>query len=570
MMEAQRWGEAGGRAFGPLGRVGLASALAGLVFGAAALPLHAEVDATRVAEAVRTMAGDFFEGRAPGTLGEERTLGYLIGQFQALGLEPGGAAGSWLQEVRLLHTRLGEPAALGFAAKGKASAWRQGEEVYVTTVRAEPRVAVSEAPVVFVGHGVNAPERNWDDFKGADLRGKVALFLVNDPDFAAAPGEPAAGRFGGKAMTYYGRWTYKFEEATRRGAVAALVIHETGAAGYGWNVAASGGGENFALPAEAGAGQPLALQGWLSEGAAKQILAAGGFDLDAQRKAARDPGFRAVELPGVRFNADIPVTSREIRSHNVLARIAGAEHPDEVVFYGAHWDAYGKGAPDAQGRTIRGGANDDALGVAGLFEIAREFKAGKAPQRSVVFGVWTAEEHGLLGSEAYARDPVYPHARTVANLTIDILQTAGKARDVILVGAGQNALEEDLARLARAQGRSVTPESLPERGLFFRADHFSFARRGVPVILMMGFAGASDLVEGGREAGQRWVDDYTGRCYHQPCDAWGPEWNLAGAVEDIALMYELGRDLADSRRWPGWKEGSEFRAVREASAAERR
>jgi len=287
------------------------------------------------------------------------------------------------------------------------------------------------------------------------------------------------------------------------------------------------------------------------------------------RTQARSKGFRPVELKGASFSAAFPVTQDVIKSANVLARIPGAKRPDETVMYGAHWDAYGKGAPDAQGRIYRAGANDDALGIAGLFEIARAFKAGPAPDRSILFAAWTAEERGLLGSEHYAQNPVWPLDKTVANLTIDILQTAGKAKDVILVGKGQGTLEDDLARAAAAQGRVVTPESLPERGLFYRADHFSMAKRGVPVLLMMGIAGASDLVEGGRAAGQAWVDAYTGQCYHQACDAVDATWKLDGAAQDVDLMLAIGQDLATSTRWPQWKPGSEFKSVRDASATAR-
>ena len=529
-----------------------------------------DISAERIATAVQTMTSEFFEGRAPGTVGEERTVGYLIGQFEALGLEPGGRDGRWLQPVQLLHTRLGEPAALGVEIDGRVQAWRRGEQIYVSTVRGDDRAVIERAPLVWVGYGVSAPERGWDDYKGVDLAGKVALFLVNDPDFAAAPDEAVAGRFGGNAMTYYGRWTYKFEEAARRGAVGALIVHDTDAAGYGWNVVTSPQGENYDLVRPADQQSSLALQGWISGATAEALFQSAGLDLSEQRRAARREDFRPVTLDRLRIVADVPVEHRSILSHNVLARIPGSQHPDETVFYGAHWDAYGTGPADAEGNTLRAGANDDALGVAGLFEIARAFTAAPQPERSIVFGVWTAEERGLLGSEAYALDPVHPLETTVANLTIDVLQTVGRARDVILVGAGQNSLETDLARFARAQGRSITPENLPERGLFFRADHFSFAKRGVPVLLMMGLAGASDIIEGGREAGQAWVDDYTGRCYHQPCDAWGADWNLAGAVEDIELMRAIGDELARSRRWPTWNESSEFRPLREASAEARR
>ncbi|MCT2559762.1 M28 family metallopeptidase [Tsuneonella sp. YG55] len=526
------------------------------------------IEAGRLAESVRTLASDQFEGRAPGTAGEERTVGYLIGRLQALGLDPGGRDGSWTQVVPLLHTRLGAPRALAFRHGEKIRPLAFPDDVYLSTLQPSDAVEIAEAPLVFVGYGVNAPERGWDDFKGIDLKGKVAVFLVNDPDFHAAKGEPVAGTFGGRTMTYYGRWTYKFEEAARRGAVGALIVHETAAAGYGWNVIRSPGGENYDVVRDPGKVTSLALQGWISGETARALFSDAGYDLAKLSAAARRKDFRPVDLKTT-FSASFPVKQEVVRSQNVLARIPGAARPDEVVMYGAHWDAYGAGEPDAQGRIYRAGANDDALGVAALLEIARSFRAAPAPERSVVFAFWTAEERGLLGSEYYAANPVYPLDTTVANFAIDILQTAGRARDVILVGKGQTTLEDDLARFADAQGRTVSEESLPERGLFYRADHFSLAKRGVPVLLLMGIAGASDLVEGGTAAGQAWVDAYTGTCYHAACDAWSEEWNLAGAVQDIALFRDIGAELANSDRWPGWKAGSEFKSIRDASEAAR-
>ena len=520
---------------------------------------QSEIDPARLTETVRTLASDQFEGRAPGTQGEDRTIGYLIGRLQALGLEPGMPDGSWTQEVPLLHTRLGDPARFELATPAGAIPLAQKDNVYVSSIRDADRASIAAAPLVFVGYGVKAPERGWDDFKGVDLKGKVAVFLINDPDFEASKGEAVAGQFGGKRMTYFGRWTYKFEEAARRGAVGALIVHDSAGVGYGWNVVISPGGENYAL---SGQQTPLHLQGWLEGAAAKRLFANAGLDLDKLRVAARSPKFKALPMPGVTLSADIPVHRETVISHNVLARIKGSAKPDETVMFGAHWDAYGKGAPDAQGRVYRAGANDDALGVAGLFEIARAMKAGPAPRRSAVFAFWTAEERGLLGSEHYAQHPAWPLDKTVANLTLDILQTAGPARDVILVGQGQNTLEDQMVRVAAAQGRTVTPESLPERGLFYRADHFSFAKRGVPVLLQMGIAGASDLVTGGTAAGQAWIDRYTGQCYHQACDAWAPDWDLRGAVMDIDLVGRIGTDLLNSDRWPAWKSGSEFRALR--------
>ncbi len=516
-----------------------------------------------------TLASDQFEGRAPGTPGEDKTIGYLIGRFQALGLEPGGVDGSWVQPVPLLRTQLGKPDTFAVTVGGTTTKWKFPTDAYVSTLQPKAVARIDAAPMVFVGYGVDAPEQDWNDFKDHDLKGKVAVFLVNDPDFAAQPGEPVAGKFKGRTMTYYGRWTYKFEEAARRGAVGALIVHETEGAGYGWNVVESPGGENYDILRTADKATSLVMQGWISEAAAEKLFADAGLDLARLRTQARSASFKPVPLDAT-MTARIPVTQDVVQSQNVLARIPGSTRPDEVVMYGAHWDAYGKGPADENGKIYRAGANDDALGIAAMIEIARLMKAGPPPARSVVFAAWSAEERGLLGSETYGNAPIYPFEKTVANLTIDILQTAGKARDVILVGRGQGTLEDDLIKYAAAQGRAVTPESLPERGLFYRADHFSLAKRGVPVLLMMGIAGASDLVEGGTAAGQAWVDAYTGKCYHQACDAVSADWNLAGAVQDISLMYDIGSDLAHSDRWPTWKEGSEFKSIRDESAAARR
>ena len=546
----------------------LRTSLAAALFFAAPAAAQ-DISAANLTQTVRTLASDQFQGRAPGTVGEERTIGYLIGRLEALGLEPAGENGGWTQRVPLLHTTLGTPARLAFARKGVVTPLTQGTDIYVSTLQPNDVARVANAPLVFVGYGVTAPERGWDDFKGVDLKGKVAVFLINDPDFAATPKEPVAGRFGGRAMTYYGRWTYKFEEAARRGAVAALIVHDTDGVGYGWNVVQSGAGENYGLLFSQDRMTSLSFQGWISGEAAATLFAEAGQDLARLRVSARRKDFRPIEL-GTTFDAEIPVQHQVVQSQNVLARIPGAVRPDEVLMYGAHWDAYGEGKPDEQGRIYRAGANDDALGVAALFEIARAFKTAPPPDRSILFAFWTAEERGLLGSEAYARNPLYPLEKTVANLGLDVLQTAGRAKDVILVGQGQGTLEDDLARVAATQGRRVSVESLPERGLFFRADHFSMAKRGVPVLLMMGIAGASDLVDGGKAAGQKWVDDYTGKCYHQACDAWDASWNLDGAVQDIEVFYQIGNEFARSAKWPEWKASSEFKAIRDRSAGQRK
>ena len=529
----------------------------------------AQIETGRLSGIVKVLASDEFGGRAPGGPGEEKTIAYLVDRFQALGMKPGGENGSWTQAVPLIRTQVQDPASMAFGIGDNHQALEQVKDIAIGTIRPQEQIAIDKAPVVFVGFGASAPERQWDDFGDIDLKGKVAVFLVNDPDFAAGPDEAVAGRFGKRRMTYYGRWTYKFEEAGRRGALAALVIHEDKAAGYGWSVASSGPGENYSIVRAEDAAEPVTLQGWLHGDAAAHLFANAGLDLDEQRSLARSPDFEAFELKDVTFSADLTVSVEHIESQNVLAILPGTTHSDEILMASSHWDAYGHGEPDAQGRTIRPGANDDALGTAGVLELARVLKDGEPLERSVVFAVWTAEESGLLGSAAYAADPIYPLEKTAANFTLDIMQTAGPARDVILVGEGQSDLQGDLERAAALQGRVVTPENLPENGLFFRADHFSLARGGVPVLLIMGIAGGSDLVEGGRAAGDAWIAEFIGNCYHQTCDAWNPDWDLRGAAQDVELFHTIIRDLGNSRRWPQWKTGSEFRAVRAESDAAR-
>ena len=541
--------------------LGTALAIAATAIAAPALAQQT-VSPERLSADVKTLASDAFEGRAPGTPGETKTIDWLVAQFKAMKLAPGGPDGSWTQAVPLVHTRMGT----GTVTAG-AQTLTQSRDVYLSTVRGVDRVAIASAPMVFVGYGVTAPERGWDDFKGLDLKGKVAVFLVNDPDFEATAGDDAKGRFGDRRMTYYGRWTYKFEEAARRGAVAALIVHDTAGAGYGWDTVKAPAGENYDIVRSDPTSRIL-LQGWIEGAAATRLFAESGQDLAALRKAARRSDFRPVVLKQA-FSVDLPVRHDTAESRNVLAKLPGKTRPDEVVMFGAHWDAYGIGAPDAQGRTIRPGANDDALGVAGVLELARTFAKRPRTDRSLVFALWSGEERGLLGSETYAVDPVYPAAKTVANLTLDILQTAGPARDVLLVGAGQNSLEDMLGDAAKAQGRVVTPEALPERGLFYRADHFAVARRGVPTLLLMAISGASDLVTGGRPAGQAWLDGYM-KCYHQTCDAWSKDWDLRGAAQDVALFQTIGTTLANGRAWPEWREGSEFKAIRAESAGERK
>ena len=537
------------------------------VLAAAAPPAH--VNLQRMSDITRVLASDDFHGRAPGTSGEERTIPYLIEQFKAAGLEPAGEKGGWTQEVPMIHTQLKSPVNVSVSQSGQTLALKFPDNIYLGTTRAVDRVAIANAPMVFVGYGVTAPERGWDDFKGVDLKGKVAVMLVNDPDFEAQAGDPVAGKFAGKTMTFYGRWVYKYEEAARRGAIAALVVHETDAAGYPWTVVKSPAGEAYNVVLPTGASQPVLLQGWIQQQVAADLLKRVGYDYATVKREARTAAFKPIDLKA-KFSADIPVTLARITSHNVLGKLTGAKYPAETVSYGTHWDAFGLGPPDAQGRTIRPGAADDALGIAAMLEDARLFAARPRPQRTLVFAAWTAEERGLLGSEYYAEHPLFPMEKTVANLTFDTLQWNGRVKDAVLVGKGQSSdMEELLADAAKAQGRYVTDENHPERGLFYRADHFSFAKRGVPVLLNMALAGAYDMADGGRPAGEKWLSSFTATCYHQTCDAWSPSWNLEGAAQEAELFYEVGNRLANSREWPRWNASSEFAAVREQSDAAR-
>ena len=534
----------------------------------AAAPPAAHVDMQRMSKITRVLASDEFQGRAPGTPGEEKTIPYLIEQFKAAGLEPAGENGGWTQTVPMIRTQLQAPMAVSITHGGQATPLRFPDDVYLGTVRAVDRARIVDAPMVFVGYGVSAPERGWDDFKGVDLHGKVAVFLVNDPDFEAAAGEPVAGKFGGKTMTFYGRWVYKYEEAARRGAIAALIVHETDAAGYPWTVVKSSAGESYNVVLPPDAQQPVLLQGWIQQPVAAALFKRAGYDYATLKRQARTAAFRPIDLKAT-FTADIPVTLTRITSHNVLGKLTGSTYPNETVSYGGHWDAYGIGPADAQGRTIRPGAADDALGLAAMLEDARLFASGPRPQRTLVFAAWTGEERGLLGSEYYARHPLFPMEAMVANLTFDTLQWNGPVKDVVVIGQGQSELEDYLADAAKAQGRYLTPEGHPERGLFYRADHFSFAKRGVPVLLDMALAGAYDMKNGGRAEGERWLSAFTSTCYHQTCDSWSPNWNLEGAAQEAELFYAIGNRLANSRDWPRWRTSSEFRKVRDESAAAR-
>jgi len=545
-----------------------AAFLAALVL-AACKPREPQFDTARITEDVRILASDDFAGRAPATAGEEKTVEYLISRLQEAGLEPGGdllpgGTRAWTQSVPLIRSVMSSPVNVSVNSRRESLHLRQGEDIAIRAAQTgATQVNIASAPLVFVGYGVTAPERQWDDFGDFDLKGKVALILVNDPDF-----ETGSGDFGGKGMTYYGRWTYKYEEAARRGAIGALVIHETEPAAYGWaTVKNSNTAEMFDVIRRDPAEVHLPLEGWIQRDVAADLVRRAGLDFDALKKAAAVRGFEPVTLQGLTLDADFSVKREEVISSNVVGMITGRERPDEWVIYTSHWDHLGTGEPDANGDAIYNGAVDNAAGTAQLLEIARNFAAGKTPKRSVMFLFVGAEEKGLLGSEYYAGNPLHALETTVAVLNSDAPRPTGPAHDFSTSGDAPLTLQDMLVEEGARFQRHFTPDAQPEAGLFYRSDHFSFARRGVPAI---SYRSGFDLVEGGVEAGSKWNDMYYATRYHQAADNFNAaEWRSDGIATDAALLYALGRRLADSREWPEWKEGAEFKALRDVSAAQR-
>jgi Zn-dependent M28 family amino/carboxypeptidase len=535
---------------------------------AAARPLA--IDAARMTAHVKVLASDEFEGRGPATAGETKTIDYLVAQFKALGVQPGGApdasgARGWTQDVPLAQADVAAPLTASVTVGTRRRDLKQGDDIAIrATQLPATRVTVASAPIVFVGYGVSAPERKWDDFKGVDLKGKIALVLVNDPDFEA----DLNGRFDGKAMTYYGRWTYKFEEAARKGALGMLVIHETDPASYGWATVKNSNTItmiDIVRPDQA-AVHP-AVEGWIQRNVAVDLFTSAGLDFEAEKKKAQRADFRPVTLATAAFSLDYAVKQARIVSKNVVGRIEGRTRPNETIIYTAHWDHLGVGLPDERGDRIYNGARDNALGIASLLEIARVWAASPKTDRSVVFLALTSEEKGLLGSEFYAQSPLYPLATTAAVYNMDGGSTWGPSNDVAIAGEGKISLQRDLAMAARVEGREFSPDPRPEAGGFFRSDHFPFAKVGVPAI---SFRAGQDLVNGGVAAGKKAADEYNQSRYHQPGDEWSPDWDLTGAAQDAALLLTIGRDLANSRRWAEWDTGSEFKTIRDSTAAARR
>jgi Zn-dependent M28 family amino/carboxypeptidase len=548
------------------------TSLTAIALATAALAAQAadtvHIDPQHLSQDVKILSSDEFEGRGPNTPGETKTVNYLVEQFKAAGLQPGGdlvdGKRGWTQDVPLGRFEITGPVQVTVDEGGKTKTYSQGNEIAVRAAMTGAKtVDFKNAPLVFVGYGVTAPERKWDDFKGQDLKGKLAVVLINDPDF-----ETGKGDFGGKAMTYYGRWTYKFEEMARRGAIGTLIVHETAPASYGWaTVKNSNTNVQYDIvrknPLEAHA----PVEAWIQRDVAVDLFKHAGLDFDKLKKQAQTRAFKPVELKGVTMSAHYDVDAKVITSKNVLAVRPGSEHPDQYVIYSAHWDHLGVGLPDAKGDKIYNGAIDNATGIAALLELARAYAKAPPPARSVAFLAVTAEEKGLLGSEYYASNPVYPLAKTAGVINMDALSPYGPARDFTISGSAKLDLLDRLVAKAKQNGISYSADPKPEAGHFFRSDHFSFAKKGVPAI---SFGSGENWEQGGIAAGKAAEEKYVANAYHQPADEWSASWPFTGMARDLGILYSVGRDLADSSAWPNWSKDSEFRAARDASAAERK
>jgi Zn-dependent M28 family amino/carboxypeptidase len=511
-------------------------------------------------DVTRALSSDAFEGRMPGTPGEEKTIALMVDRFKAAGLQPGNGD-SWVQEVPLIEITGKDYAPLAITGNGTNLSFDFRKDWVGVTYREDAKTTLKDSELVFVGYGINAPERGWNDYAGLDVKGKTVVILVNDPDWQAANLE---GTFNGRAMTYYGRWTYKYEEAARQGAAGALIVHQTDPASYGWNVVESSwtGPQAYAQRGENA--PPLTqMNGWVTEDAARKLLTAAGQDLDALTKAAQAKGFKPVPL-GLKLSTSFASEFRSFMSHNIIGILPGSEAPDEYVMHTAHWDHLGRCTAAPDGDDICNGAVDNATGTAALVALAEAHAKAGPPRRSLVFLAVTAEESGLLGAKYYAENPVFPLAQTVGGINMDAFQVAGPAKDVTVVGPGKSQLDAFLLAGLEADGRRITPDAKPEAGYYYRSDHFAFAKLGVPMLYI---DGGEDLVAGGKEAGAAVAKDYTDNRYHGPKDEFNEAWDWSGVMADLQLYYRIGRSLAMSTSWPNWNEGDEFKGVRDEACA---
>ncbi|WAC24301.1 M28 family metallopeptidase [Blastomonas sp. SL216] len=518
------------------------------------------VSETTMKDVTRMLSSDAFEGRAPGSVGEQKTIALMTERFAQAGLKPGNGD-SWLQKVPLVSIEAGKISPLAITGGAAPLSFEYGKDMVIGSYREAPAIDIADSEVVFVGYGINAPEKGWNDYAGLDVRGKTVVILVNDPDYDSPD---LNGEFGGKAMTYYGRWTYKYEEAARQGAAAALIVHDTVPAAYGWGVVESSwtGPQFFAQSADKGASQTQA-NGWIQKEAAEKLLASAGQDLTALSAAARRKGFKPVPL-GVKASVSFANAIQTMESNNIIGILPGAKRPDEYVLYTAHWDHLGRCKPADDGDDICNGAVDNATGTAALVALAEAFTKAGAPDRSIVFLAVTGEESGLLGSAYYGENPVYPLAQTAGGINMDAFLMAGPARNVTVVGKGKSQLDDFLNAALKSVDRVAQPDAMPQNGYYYRSDHFSLAKQGVPMLYI---DGGDDLVNGGKQAGEAAAKDYTVNRYHGPKDEYNPNWDWSGVIADLSLYYRIGRSLAMSQAWPNWVDGDEFRAIRDKSRA---
>jgi Zn-dependent M28 family amino/carboxypeptidase len=506
----------------------------------------------------RELSSDAYEGRGPATPGEDKSIAYIISRFKQAGLQPGNK-GSWTQDVPTMEITAQNPSGLHVEVGGKPMHFDFGTDVVAGSYRMVPRTEIKDAPMVFVGYGINAPELGWNDYAGQDMKGKIAVILVNDPDFDA---KDETGLFKGRRMTYYGRWTYKYEEAARQGAAGALIVHDTFPAAYGWQVVNSSwtGPQLFIQSADQGMSNTQA-NGWMQKGVAEAILKASGQDLAALSLAAKQKGFKAVPLEA-KGSLSFDNTVRKATSRNVVGILPGKKRPGEYVIYTSHWDHLGRCNADKTGDDICNGAVDNATGIGAMVAIAEANKRAGAADRSQVFLAVTMEESGLLGSKYYAENPVYPLSKTVGGVNMDALSPGSAARDVQVTGGDKSELTGYLNAAMKAMGLYQTPEDHSERGYYYRSDHFSFAKLGVP---MFAVGRGSDWVKGGKTAGEAAGEDYTAHRYHQPSDEYDENWDWSGPAQDAALYYRLGRMLAMTTHWPNWHKTDELRLIRDKS-----
>ena len=515
-----------------------------------------EISEATMKDVTRTLSSDEFEGRMPGTKGEELTIALLTEKFAVAGLEPGNN-GSWTQDVPLVEITGKDFAPLKIKGESIDLSYDYAKDWVGVSYREVANTNLSDSELVFVGYGINAPERDWNDYEGIDVAGKTVVILVNDPDYQT---EGLEGAFNGRAMTYYGRWTYKYEEAARQGAAGALIVHDTEPASYGWNVVESSWSGPQAYP-QRGENAPALteMNGWVQKEVGRAILKAAGHDLDELSALAKTKGFKAVPL-GLTASTSFANDVRSYNSKNVIGALPGSEAPEEYVIHTAHWDHLGRCTPAPDGDDICNGAIDNATGTAALVALAEaQAKAGPT-KRSMVFLAVTAEEQGLLGAHYYAENPVFPLNQTVGGVNMDAFQVIGKARDVTVIGGGKSQLDQFLSAALEASGKVTTPDPTPEAGYYYRSDHFALAKRGVPMFYLRD---GQDLVEGGKEAGAMANSDYRANRYHGPKDEFDENWNWAGVMDNLQLYYRLGRLLANSSSWPNWVDGDEFRAVRD-------